>query len=149
MDNPPATFASHPPASLEAHRALGTGGGERHAEAQVSSQDQAAPLQHLREGHTHPPGLERAAGDPAPLLASPPGGHDGRTGASPVSGPVPREKSEPDLGDLMIVLLSGTLDGLRDRLAAEGFTEAAALVGDLAEAADHYASRKLSGPREN
>ena len=44
----------------------------------------------------------------------------------------------PDLGDVVIVLLAGTLAGLRDRLADDGFTDAADLVGDLVDAADHY-----------
>jgi hypothetical protein len=45
---------------------------------------------------------------------------------------------EPDLGDLVIVLLAGTLAGLRDRLAADGFEQAADLVADLVEVADDY-----------
>lgn len=44
----------------------------------------------------------------------------------------------PDLGDLMIVLLAGTLAGLRDRLEADGFLPAAELVADLVEIADDY-----------
>ncbi len=44
----------------------------------------------------------------------------------------------PDLGDVVIVLLAGTLAGLRDRLADDGFVGAADLVGDLVDAADHY-----------
>ena len=45
---------------------------------------------------------------------------------------------EPDLGDLIIVLLASTLAGLRDRLAQDGFDHAADLVADLVEAADDY-----------
>jgi hypothetical protein len=45
---------------------------------------------------------------------------------------------EPDLGDLVVVLLAGTLAGLRDRLDADGFTDAACLVEDLVEATDLY-----------
>ena len=44
----------------------------------------------------------------------------------------------PDLGDLIVVLLAGTLAGLRDRLVNEGFDGAAELVADLVEAADDY-----------
>ena len=44
----------------------------------------------------------------------------------------------PDLGDLVIVLLTSTLAGLRDRLAHDGFDPAAELVGDLVEIADDY-----------
>ena len=48
---------------------------------------------------------------------------------------------EPDLGDLIIVLLAGTLSGLRDRLYDDGFGEAGDLVGDLVEVADVYLTR--------
>ena len=44
----------------------------------------------------------------------------------------------PDLGDLIVVLLAGTLAGLRDRLACDGFTPAAELVSDLVEMTDIY-----------
>jgi hypothetical protein len=44
----------------------------------------------------------------------------------------------PDLGDLVIVLLAGTLASLRERLADDGFADAAHLVGDLVEATDDY-----------
>lgn len=47
----------------------------------------------------------------------------------------------PDLGDLVIVLLASTLAGLRDRLASDGFVDAADLVADLIEAADGYVAR--------
>jgi hypothetical protein len=45
---------------------------------------------------------------------------------------------DPDLGDLVIVLLAGTLAGLRDRLEADGFCGAAGLVEDLVETTDLY-----------
>jgi hypothetical protein len=44
----------------------------------------------------------------------------------------------PDLGDLVVVLLAGTLAGLRDRLDSDGFTPAAELIADLVEITDHY-----------
>jgi hypothetical protein len=44
----------------------------------------------------------------------------------------------PDLGDLIIVLLAGTLVGLRDRLERDGFDAAADVVAELAELADDY-----------
>lgn len=44
----------------------------------------------------------------------------------------------PDLGDLIVVLLAGTLSGLRDRLYGDGFMPAAELVSDLVEMTDHY-----------
>ena len=48
---------------------------------------------------------------------------------------------EPDLGDLVVVLLASTLAGLRDRLAADGFDPAADLVADLVEITDDYLTR--------
>jgi hypothetical protein len=52
-------------------------------------------------------------------------------------------KSGPmtDLGDLVIVLLAGTLAGLRYRLADDGFGRAADLVCDLVELSDVYITR--------
>ncbi|MDQ4144889.1 MAG: hypothetical protein M3198_14350 [Actinomycetota bacterium] len=47
-------------------------------------------------------------------------------------------KSQPDLGDLVIVLLAGTLAGLRDRLNADGFPKAASLVAELTRRCDEY-----------
>ena len=44
----------------------------------------------------------------------------------------------PDLGDLIVVLLAGTLAGLRDRLESDGFVPAAELVADLVEITDDY-----------
>jgi hypothetical protein len=43
-----------------------------------------------------------------------------------------------DLGDLVVVLLAGTLAGLRDRLLHDGFEAAASLVADLVEITDDY-----------
>lgn len=48
-----------------------------------------------------------------------------------------------DLGDIVVLLLAGTMAGLRDRLTDDGFVEAAELVGDLVEIADLYVSRTL------
>lgn len=50
-------------------------------------------------------------------------------------------RAAPDLGDLVIVLLAGTLAGLRDRLAADGYGSPADLVADLVEIADEYITR--------
>jgi hypothetical protein len=52
-----------------------------------------------------------------------------------------REYRPPDLGDLVVVLLAGSLAGLCDRLAADGFSDAAELVADLVEVADGYVAR--------
>lgn len=54
---------------------------------------------------------------------------------------VVEEVREPDLGDLVVVLLASTLAGLRDRLAADGFDPAAELVADLVEITDDYLTR--------
>lgn len=53
-------------------------------------------------------------------------------------GCVTRDERSPDLGDLVIVLLAGTLAGLRDRLTHDGFDQASDLVADLVEITDHY-----------
>ena len=45
---------------------------------------------------------------------------------------------EADLGDILVLLLAGTLAGLRDRLSDDGFADAAELVADLVEIADEY-----------
>lgn len=45
---------------------------------------------------------------------------------------------EPDLGDLVLVLLASTLAGLRDRLLDDGFKRAADLVADLTIRCDNY-----------
>lgn len=48
---------------------------------------------------------------------------------------------EPDLGEIVVILLVSTLTGLRDRLERDGFGSAAALVHDLVEVADDYVMR--------
>ena len=72
--------------------------------------------------------LERRVGRAQALLAEAPRGDDGK--GLPVR--------EPDLGDLVVVLLASTLAGLRDRLADDGFDGAAELVADLTDVADDY-----------
>lgn len=49
-----------------------------------------------------------------------------------------KTRNEPDLGDLVIVLLAGTLAGLRDRLESDGFDNASALVNELTSQCDRY-----------
>ncbi len=44
----------------------------------------------------------------------------------------------PDLGDLIVALLASTLAGLRDRLALDGFGDAAELVAVLVDVTDDY-----------
>jgi hypothetical protein len=56
-----------------------------------------------------------------------------------------RDRREPDMGDLVVVLLASTLAGLRDRLANDGFGSAAEVVGDLVEIADDYITRLDAG----
>ena len=48
------------------------------------------------------------------------------------------EPHAPDLGDLVVLLLASTLAGLSDRLATDGFHDAAELVSDLVEIVDLY-----------
>lgn len=52
-----------------------------------------------------------------------------------------------DLGDFVVVLLAGTLAGLRDRLAADGFERAAELVADLVDVIDAYLARSARSER--
>jgi hypothetical protein len=52
-----------------------------------------------------------------------------------------RARRAPDLGDLVVVLLAGTLAGLRDRLVDDGYEHAAELVGDLVDVTDDYLDR--------
>lgn len=47
-------------------------------------------------------------------------------------------ESTPDLGDLVIVLLAGTLAGLRARLDDDGFAPASELVAELTDRCDSY-----------
>jgi hypothetical protein len=83
--------------------------------------------------------MEPRRGHPPPLLEQASRGHDAD---EEVVGPVtPRSGRTPDLGDLVIVLLAGSLAGLRDRLFSDGFTDAAELVADLVEVADGYLAR--------
>jgi hypothetical protein len=57
------------------------------------------------------------------------------------AGTEPGDARTPDLGDLVVVLLAGTLAGLRDRLAQDGFDPAAELVADLVDITDEYLTR--------
>jgi hypothetical protein len=52
--------------------------------------------------------------------------------------PAEIEADTPDVGDLIVLLLTSTLAGLRDRLYDDGFDRAADLVEDLVEIADDY-----------
>lgn len=52
----------------------------------------------------------------------------------------PAFEGDGDLGDLVIVLLAGSMAGLRDHLYADGFPRAGDLVADLVDIADHYVS---------
>ncbi len=49
-----------------------------------------------------------------------------------------RTRAEPNLGDLVIILLASTLAGLRDRLGDDGFPDGSAFVGELTERCDTY-----------
>lgn len=55
--------------------------------------------------------------------------------------PLEDRSSTADLGDLVVTLLAGTLAGLRDRLATDGYDRAADVVADLVEVVDDYLSR--------
>ena len=46
-----------------------------------------------------------------------------------------------ELGELVLVLLAGTLQGVSDRLQSDGYEGAAELVADLVEVVDDYLER--------
>jgi hypothetical protein len=48
-----------------------------------------------------------------------------------------------DLGDVVIVLLAGTLAGLRDRLWDDGIHTAADVVADLTQRCDRYLEERV------
>jgi hypothetical protein len=62
----------------------------------------------------------------------------GERGRQPVAVGV---EDEPDLGEIVVILLVSTLTGLRDRLEADGYHSSAALVHDLVEVADDFITR--------
>jgi hypothetical protein len=49
-----------------------------------------------------------------------------------------RELPETNLGDLAVVLLGGSLVGLRDRLETDGYDDAAELVAGLVDLIEDY-----------
>ena len=55
----------------------------------------------------------------------------------------------PNLGDLIVALLASTLAGLRDRLALDGFCDAADLVAILVDVTDDYLTRTDDLRRQN
>ena len=52
-----------------------------------------------------------------------------------------RVDGQADLGDIVVALLAGSLAGLRDRLEADGYADAACLLADITEMADDYLMR--------
>jgi hypothetical protein len=57
-----------------------------------------------------------------------------------------RAEPRPDLGDLMIVMLAGTLAGVRDRLRSDGFVAASDLVAILVDISDDYLTGSWEPP---
>jgi hypothetical protein len=55
-----------------------------------------------------------------------------------------RTDGEPDLGDLVIVLLASTRSGLRHRLESDGFPNPAQCVAETVVITDHYLEWKGS-----
>ncbi len=52
-----------------------------------------------------------------------------------------------ELGDLVLLLLAGTLQGLSDRLQSDGYEGAAELVADLVDVLDDYLDRPCAYER--
>lgn len=105
-------------------------------------EEEVPALSHLREVDQSARGLEPGPRDPPPLLGQAPrddgkrlevSGRDGMPHMSPAAG-----TQAPDLGDLLVILLAGTLTSFRDRLAEDGFYGASDLVGDLVDVVDDY-----------
>lgn len=94
-------------------------------------------MPYLRQADPHPGWMDDRPGRSSSLLGEAPRRHAARRDDQQVK-VVPDEVREPDLGDLVVVLLASTLAGLRDRLAADGFDPAAELVADLVEITDDY-----------
>jgi hypothetical protein len=91
-------------------------------------------LSYVREAHTRPDGLGPWVGGAQALLGEAPRSHVAAKGRS-----VTPER-QPDLGDLVLVLLASTLAGLRDRLIEDGFESSGEIVADLVELLDDYIS---------
>ena len=85
------------------------------------------------ECHDHA-GCASSAHDPATCDECAPG-------FDALDGVLDADAPEPDLGEIVVILLVSTLTGLRDRLERDGFGSAAALVHDLVEVADDYVMR--------
>ena len=109
----------------------GVVGAERRSEGQ--EEGQAPSMPYVQQAHPRPRGVERRTRRPEALLETPPCGHAGHRLEEELE-----VSRSPDLGDLVIVLLASTLAGLRDRLAHDGFDDAADLVADLVEVTDDY-----------
>jgi hypothetical protein len=92
------------------------------------------PVSYVREAHTRPQGLGSRVGGAQALLGEAPRPHAAAKGR-----PVSPER-QPDLGDLVLVLLASTLAGLRDRLMEDGFESSGEIVADLVELLDDYIS---------
>jgi hypothetical protein len=92
------------------------------------------PLSHLWDAHTRPEGLGPGVGGAQALLGEAPRPHAAGKGR-----PVTPER-QPDLGDLVLVLLASTLAGLRDRLIEDGYEASGEIVADLVELLDDYIS---------
>ena len=95
-------------------------------------------MPHLRKADTGTPWVDGGPRRAAPLLGEASGGHAPEQQGDEVS---EQACSSPDVGELVIVLLAGTLASLRDRLAADGFESPADLVADLVELTHDYLGR--------
>jgi hypothetical protein len=80
-------------------------------------------------------------GLPAPPEEEAPPEDSERPGSAGEPYPLGPPPSDPDLGEIVVILLVSTLAGLRDRLEHDGYDSAAALVHDLTEIAEDYVMR--------
>jgi hypothetical protein len=96
------------------------------------------------EDDPHPRRMVGGSCRQAPLLARPPRDHARWEEVVEVSHSA-GVQGAPDIGDLVVVLLSSSLAALRDRLAEDGFESAALLVADLVDIADDYITNCIPG----
>lgn len=106
--------------------------GERRSEGHRETEGHVS---YLRGSDHDPHGVDGRTGGSSSLLGEAPRGHATRHETGPALRAPARE---PDLGDLIVILLASTMAGVRDRLAADGFASAAELVADLVDVVDDY-----------
>jgi hypothetical protein len=108
-----------------------------HQEAKEDGEKGQEPsLQAVRKDDPRPRRMVDRTGGKASLLAGSPRRHARQ--AEVVVNLEADTTHHPNMGDLIVVLLASSLAALRDRLAEDGYEDAALLVADLVDIADGY-----------